>query len=175
MTTWMRRLRGAIGMGVIWGAVWGGAGTLMALTLFLLTGSIQADVPYPVGFAFLGFLAGVTFSTVIGIVGRNRRFDELSIPKFAGWGAAGGVVFSVLFVSFVALFADGASFFQNLPGLAAVFGLAGAGCAGGALHLARKAEASPNELGPAILSDDRAVGPSEEGPGDRSPRALPRQ
>ncbi|HKP29639.1 MAG TPA: hypothetical protein VJU15_09545 [Gemmatimonadales bacterium] len=48
MSTWLRRLRGAIGMGVV------------------------------------------------SVAGRNRRFDELSLPLFAVWGAVPGVLFGQL-------------------------------------------------------------------------------
>lgn len=54
----------------------------------------------PVGFidmwipvlAMPGFLGGVIFSGVLGIVARRRRFDALSLPGMAGWGVVGGVL-----------------------------------------------------------------------------------
>lgn len=135
----LRRLRGALGMGLIWGAAWFAGGMAIMLTSLLLTGSTGADVPYPVGFGALGFIAGVGFSGVVSLVGGRRRFDELSIPRFAGWGGIGGLLFSVLFVTVVTVF-DDPTFFENLVFLGPIFTAIGAGTAGGALAVARKAE-----------------------------------
>ena len=90
MKKWLRRIRGAIGMGLTWATAWFGAGMIMLLGLLLVTGSTGADVPYPLGFGAFGFVAGVTFSGVLGLVDGRRRFDQMSLPRFAGWGAAGG-------------------------------------------------------------------------------------
>lgn len=139
MKTWRRRIRGAIKMGLTWAAAWFGAGMIMLLGLLLLTGSTGADVPYPIGFGIFGFFAGVTFSGVLGLLEGRRRFDQMSLPRFAGWGAAGGFLLSAIFVSVVALGGDPA-FLRNLVVLGPVFATAGAGCAAGMLALARRAE-----------------------------------
>ena len=139
MNKWLRRIRGAVGMGLTWAFAWFGAGMILLLGSLLLTGSTGADVPYPLGFGAFGFVAGVTFSGVLGMVEGRRRFDQMSLPRFAMWGGVGGFLLSAIFVSAVA-FAEGPAFLGNLVVLAPVFGLAGAGCAAGALALARKAE-----------------------------------
>jgi len=128
MSQWRRRIRGAIGMGLTWAAAWFGAG----MVLLLIVGPDAADVPFPLGFGLLGFLAGVTFSVVLGMVGRRRRFDQISLPRFALWGAVGGLAFSVLFVLAAGLAGEWLL-------LGPLFALAGAGCAGGTLALARRA------------------------------------
>jgi len=139
MNKWVRRIRGAIGMGLTWAAAWFGAGMVLLMGLLLVTGSTGADVPYPLGFGAFGFIAGVTFSGVLGLVEGRRRFDQMSLPRFAGWGAAGGFLLSAIFVSIVALVEDPA-FLGNLVVLGPVFALAGAGSAAGTLALARSAE-----------------------------------
>lgn len=128
MQNWKRRVRGAIGMGLTWGLAWFGAGMI----LLLIVGLDAADVPFPLFFGLLGFLAGVTFSGILGIAERRRRFDQMSIPRFAGWGAAGGVLLSLLMT-----LALGPGAF---PVLAPIFALSGAACAAGSLALARMAE-----------------------------------
>lgn len=130
MSTWLRRLRGAIGMGLAWAAVWFGAG----IALLFVVGFGAADVPFPLGFGFLGFLAGVTFSGVLGVVERRRRFEEMSLPRFAAWGAVAGVLLSAIFVPLAALGAGG------FLVLAPIFAAASAGCAAGSLALARRAQ-----------------------------------
>ena len=63
MRKWLRRIRGAIGIGLTWGWAWFGAG----LILLLVAGVGAADIPFPPFFGLLGFLAGVTFSGVLTI------------------------------------------------------------------------------------------------------------
>lgn len=156
----MRRIRGAVGMGLTWAAAWFGTGMIMMLGLLLLTGETGADVPYPVGFGVLGFFGGVVFSGVLGIVEGRRRFDEMSLPRFAGWGALGGFLLSAIFVVVVTL-VDDPTFLPNLIVLGPVFSTAGAGCAAGALVLARRAERpelfeAGNAVGTAGLIEDEA-------------------
>lgn len=129
---WLRRLRGAIGMGFAWALAWFSAG----MALLLVIGPDAADVPFPLGFGLLGFLAGVTFSGVLTAVAGRRTFDQISIPRFALWGGAAGFLFGAGFVFVTA--ALGAASLPVLD-MGVVFGLAGAGTAGGSLALARRA------------------------------------
>lgn len=156
MGKWLRRIRGAIGMGLIWASAWLGAG----LVLLLIVGVGAADVPFPLFFGLLGFLAGVTFSAVLGVVEGRRRFDEMSLPRFAAWGAVGGFLLSMMFVLAVALAGD-TSLIGNLTFLGPLFAVAGAGCAAGSLVLARMAEDrelldASEEVGEVGLSEDEA-------------------
>jgi hypothetical protein len=139
MKKWLRRIRGGIGMGLTWAAAWFGAGMIMMLGLLLITGSTGADVPYPLGFGAFGFVAGVSFSAILGLAEGRRRFDEMSLPRFAGWGAVGGFLLSAIFVSAVAL-AEDPAFLSNLVVLGPIFAVVGAGSAAGSLALARRAE-----------------------------------
>ncbi len=129
MKEWLRRIRGAIGMGLTWAIAWFGAGVI----LLLVVGFGAADVPFPIGFGVFGFLAGVTFSGVLGIVEGRRKFDQMSLPRFAGWGAVGGLLLSGIFAWAAGL---GGEFLVLGP----VFALSGAGSAAGSLALARRAE-----------------------------------
>lgn len=126
-------------MGLTWGLAWFGAGMVMLLGFLLTTGSTGADVPYPLGFGVLGFVAGVTFSGVLGLMEGRRRFDQMSLPRFAGWGAVGGFLLAGAFVSVVALAGD-PSLLDDLVFLGPLFAAAGAGSAAGSLALARMAE-----------------------------------
>lgn len=142
MKKWMRRIRAAIAMGLTWAAAWFGAGML----LLLVVGFGAADVPFPLFFGFLGFLAGAAFSGVLGVLGRRRRFDEMSLPRFAMWGALGGGVVCGI----VALTAGpGAELAVVFP----VFAVAGAISAAGTLALARRAE-QPKLFAPEVAQAD---------------------
>lgn len=130
MSDWLRKMRGALGLGLTWAFAWFAAG----MALLLVVGPDAADVPFPLGFGFLGFLSGVTFSVVLGLTEGRRRFDQMSIPRFALWGGLGGLGLSVIF-SLIA----GLGILMPLV-LGPVFGVAGAACAAGTLALARMGE-----------------------------------
>lgn len=128
MRKWLRRIRGAIGMGLVWAMAWFGAG----LILLLVVGVGAADVPFPLFFALLGFLAGVTFSGVLGMVEGRRRFDQMSLRRFAAWGGVGGLLLAVVLAAVLGG--------DTLLVLGPIFALSGAGCAAGSLALARMAK-----------------------------------
>jgi hypothetical protein len=128
MRKWMRRIRGAIGMGVTWAAAWAAVGFVPRWVL-----GIESDLPFSILFGGLGFIAGVTFAGLLALAEGRRRFDQMSLPRFAGWGAAGGLLLSALFVR-------GASYgWGQIAGISSLFALASAGCAAGSLVLARRA------------------------------------
>ena len=89
MKKWLRRIRGAVGMGLTWAVGWALFGVLIGVTSVLLPGLPWDlffevfDAPLP-ALAIPGFVGGALFSTVLGIAGRRRRFDELSLPRFGG-------------------------------------------------------------------------------------------
>lgn len=126
----LKLLRGAVGMGFTWALAWFGAGMI----LNLIIGPGTDDVPLPIRFGILGFLSGITFSGVLGLVAGRRRLDQMSLGRFAAWGAVGGLLLS----SLLAVTAGpGGQPLMLFP----VFALAGAGSAAGTLAVARKAEA----------------------------------
>ena len=125
---WMRRIRGAIGMGFTWGAAWAGAGIALAVVT-----RFQADAPFPLVFGVLGFFAGVVFSGLLALTEGRRRWDQMSLPRFAGWGALGGLLLA-------AVFAKAASLgWADVLVVAPTFAAACAVCASGSLAVARRA------------------------------------
>ena len=128
MRKWLRRIRGAIGMGCTWAAAWVAVGFVPRWVL-----GIGSDLPFPILFGALGFIAGVTFSGLLTLTEGRRRFDRMSLPRFAGWGAVGGLLLSALFVR-------GAGYgWGEILAISSTFVLASAGCAAGSLALARLA------------------------------------
>ena len=148
MRKWLQRIRGAIGLGVTWGAAWFAAG-LVPRWVF----GFNADVPFPLVFGVFGFLAGITFSGLLVLTEGRRRFDQMSLPRFAGWGAIGGILLSALFVRDASLSAG------EVLAIATTFALTCAVCASGSLAVARRAVRrelpdSPGDAADADLADD---------------------
>ena len=156
MKRMLRWVRGAMGMGVTWALGWFGAGMVIGPVI----GPGVDDVPLPIRFAIFGLLSGVTFSGFLRLVAGHRRFDELSLGRFAGWGATGGALLYAL----LAVTAGPAG--EPLV-LLPVLALAGAASAAGTLSLARRAE-SPSLLdaeAPMLLDAETAT--KSDARGDR--------
>lgn len=128
MRSWMRRIRGAIGMGLVWGAAWSAAGTVPRWVF-----GFNADAPFPLIFGVLGFVAGVTFAALLLLTERRRSFEQMSLPRFAAWGAVGGVLLAAIFTRAASLGAGDAL------AIAPTFAIASAVCAAGSLAIARRA------------------------------------
>jgi hypothetical protein len=128
MGKWMRRIRGAIGMGITWGVAWGVVGSVPRW-LF----GFNADVPFPLVFGVLGFMAGVIFSGLLMLTEGRRGFEQMTLPRFAAWGAVGGFLLSAIFTRVASLG------FADVLAIAPTFAVAGAICASGSLALARRA------------------------------------
>ena len=129
MKKWLKRIRGALGIGLTWAAAWGFVGALMGLWLGG-PGVVGASLT----FALYGFMGGGAFSVALGLAGRRRTFDEMSLPRFAGLGALAPLLLIV-----PSAFSGGVF---NPGGLIAValLALLGAGSAAGSLALARMAD-----------------------------------
>jgi len=128
MRTWLRRIRGAIGIGVTWAAAWFAAG-LVPRWVF----GVNTDAPLPLVFGLFGLIAGVAFSAVLALTEGRRRFDQMSLPRFAGWGAMGGLLLSALFAK------AGSLGWGDVLALAPTLAVASAVCASGSLAIARRA------------------------------------
>ncbi|WP_405284475.1 hypothetical protein V3331_02660 [Gaopeijia maritima] len=92
MTKWLQRLRGALGMGALWSVILTVVGSVIIAWPGGVTGHpyMTFFVRFVAQFTLLGFLGGVTFSTVLSLVEGRSRFREMSIARFAAWGACGG-------------------------------------------------------------------------------------
>ena len=108
MQRWLRRIRGAVGMGLAWAIGWGLVGLLIGVTSFLVPAVTENsffsvfDAPLP-AMAVPGFFAGAFFSIVLGIAGRGRRLSELALPRVALWGAVGGALLTLFPAALVAV------------------------------------------------------------------------
>lgn len=132
MQQWLKRLRGVVGMGLIWAVGGAGIGALIELV------DNVAPAAHPVTrlvdmwaptLAILAFRRGVLFALVLGVARGRRRFEEFSLAEFATWGAVAGLALGVLAMAMGA----GVVFLGLTTLLSAVAGA-------GSLALARMAE-----------------------------------
>jgi hypothetical protein len=136
MKKWLRRIRGAVLMGLTWAVVWVPVALLISM---IVDPDGSMDEPWILVGAYPGFLSAVVFSMVIWIAERRRRFDQLSLTRVGAWGAVAGLLVGM--VPFVA-----GSNSTNLPTwllMLAIIGpitLLSALSAGGSLALSRRAE-----------------------------------
>jgi hypothetical protein len=128
MRTWLRRIRGAIGIGVTWAAVWFAAGSVPRWVF-----GVNTDAPLPLVFGVFGLAAGMVFSAVLALTEGRRSFDEMSLPRFAVWGAMGGLLLSALFAKV------GSLGWGDVLALAPTLAVASAVSAAGSLAMARRA------------------------------------
>lgn len=147
MTSWLRRIRGAVGIGLTWAAVWAVVGGVVAVLPGTFPPGVSPPLPwlvgFPVHFAVLGLVGGTAFAVVLGAVEGRRRFDQMSRARFAVWGAFGGLMMwaarGAVGWSVAGLLRSlgiaGASWPLMISGSLIV--LLGAGCAVGSLVLAQ--------------------------------------
>lgn len=100
MKGWLRRIRGAFGMGLVWAGGGAAIGGLIELISNVFPGLPLYFIDmWPQTLAIPAFLGGVTFSVVLRIAAGRRRLDELSLSGMAVWGAVGGVLLGGLCIA----------------------------------------------------------------------------
>ncbi len=151
MKHWIRRIRGGMGIALTWAAGWMPIGALTALSLWVV---LKPDVAFDnrvglvrfigtsaVIFGALGFVGGSIFSAVLRLAEGRRRFDELTLVRFATWGGVAGLLLGG--VAAMTMFGGPGLQLIDDAIVAGVVTLLGAGSAAGSLAIARKAEDDP--------------------------------
>ena len=99
MPVWMKRIRGVLGMGLLWGAVWGLVGGGLMEGLVDPAGRIL-DM-WPQVLAIVGFIGGVGFAGAVMLRGERRGLGRSSFAEFGALGAAAGVVQGLIAMALV--------------------------------------------------------------------------
>lgn len=101
MNNWLRRILGMVGMCLTWTAGWAVTGLLIGIASLLLpflpwdSFFRVFDAPLP-ALGMPGFIGGAFFSVLIGLAERRRGFESLSLGRFGAWGAAAGLLLSLV-------------------------------------------------------------------------------
>jgi hypothetical protein len=153
MKKWLKRVRAAVVLGLIWGLGWGLVGGFIMEGIVDPQGRIL-DM-WPQTLAIPGFLGGAIFSLVLLIAERRRRFSDLSVSRFAAWGAVVGLSLGALGLGLFGM--------SSVLRAAVIIGpltLLTAGSAAASLSLARWGE-KRELLGSAAEHDDMILGAGE--------------
>lgn len=144
----LRRLRGLLGVVVLWTVAWTLYGLLETTYHVLHLRSMGAPLDLVLGLypqiarraAGFGLVAGLLFSAVLALRGRHlRSVDALSARRAALWGGAAGVVLALPMLAWSLAMGTFASAASTLLLKLAIGVAVGACTAGGAVALARRA------------------------------------
>ena len=94
MHEWSGRIRTAVGLGLLWGLLWTGAGALVRQAD--RSGSLDRLWLGPAIGWTPGLLAGVLFSVMLGIAASRRRLEELSVAIVLACGGVAGLLVGML-------------------------------------------------------------------------------
>ena len=136
MRTILRRLRGAVFVGVTWSVLWIAIGlVLFGVITIVDPGQVEPGEGLRTVLPILGtvgFLSGLGFSALLSIIERHRPLEKLSIARVALWGALGSGAIPLLM--------------SGSGGVWPETAVLGAVCAAATLAIARKSRApSPVE------------------------------
>ena len=94
----LQKLRGAIGVGVTWAAVWAVVGFVAHPLLRLATNGppgLFGAFGDAIWVGWYGFLAGGLFSVLFAVLNRGRSLNQLTVPGMAKVGAAASVLLTL--------------------------------------------------------------------------------
>ena len=135
MSELVRRIRGMVGLGIMWSALWGTIFAVLGLIAWVVDPSTLgpgegATVIVGTGL-LLGLVSGAVFSGLLLVLERGKRISELSPLRVGLLGAVATAVFPLLTP------AD--------PSMLVMLCPIGAGIAGGSVAMAKRASPAPGE------------------------------
>jgi hypothetical protein len=156
--TW-HRVRGAVGIAIVWAVAWLPLGVLLALYRYCCSGPMTFDAPQPrflllrlilyaTGLWLLGgALAGLLFAAVLAFAERGRTIADLRLGRTVLWGAFGAAILPTLVLTRAAVGQAYTGWWEGAAVLIGMSAILGAGSAAATLALARaKRGAAPSAL-----------------------------
>lgn len=150
--TWLKRVRGALGMGLIWAVGWAVIGGGIMEAVVDPHGEIL-DM-WPQTLAIPGFIVGVVFAALLSLGDGRRRFEELSLARFAGWGVAAGAALGTAVLA-MGIFPGISSLFVRAAVVLGPLTVLSAASASGTFALGRYAERRARLASGAVPGDAR--------------------
>ena len=138
----VRRLRGLLGVGVTWGALWSvigaGVGLVLGVVAPEIWGWTDRIVEWAVGMGLYGLVSGVGFGSLLALREGRRTILDISLRRAVIWGVVGSAAVPLLFGALGA-FEVGTTTAEVL-GAILVTGVLGGTFAPAAIAIARRAE-----------------------------------
>jgi hypothetical protein len=148
-----QRLRGALGIAIVWAVAWLPFGVLLALYRYCCGGPTTFDAPppeflllrlilYATGVWLLGgAVAGFLFAAVLAFAERGRTIAGLRLGRTVLWGAFGAAILPALVLTHDAVGQAYPGWWEGAAILVGISAILGAGSAAATLALARASEA----------------------------------
>ena len=156
----LRRLRGLLGVGLTWGALWSaiGAGIGLVITIvrpdpFALTNPIFV---WALGMGLYGLVSGVGFGSLFSLREGRKTILDLSLRRAAIWGVLGAATVPLLFGA-LGTFEAGTTV-AEVVGAILVTAILGGTFAPASITIARRAELQAVEESE-LLSAESSSGP----------------
>jgi hypothetical protein len=100
VNTVIRKLRGALGVGLTWAVIWAIFGLSIGFAVLYFDPASIDQGEDPVGMARLlatvGFICGTIFAGILAFAERRTALRDMSLWRAAFWGALGGVALPLL-------------------------------------------------------------------------------
>ena len=148
----IRKIRGLMGVGITWGALWGVIGAGIGLTIGIISpGAWDWTNPildWAFGIGVYGVVSGVGFATLLSLREGRKTIFDLSLRRVALWGVLGSAAVPLLFNA-LGLLPPGSTLFEIL-GAVAVTGFMGGTFAPGSVAIARRAALKAGEEHPLL-------------------------
>ena len=142
MNSFFRRLRGLLGVGLTWGALWsvigGGVGLVLAVVAPDVGGWTNRVFEWALGMGLYGLVSGVGFGSLLALREGRKTILDISLRRAAIWGVVGSAAVPLLFGA-LGTFEFGTTTAEVL-GAILVTGVLGGSCAPAAIAIARRAE-----------------------------------
>lgn len=130
MNKWLRKARGVVGMGLLWGTVWAALMTAFGFGVMVVDPASIDPGEHPIVLGALmglvGFVSGAGFGLLLSLTERKKSILNLSLGRAALWGMAGAAVIPLVTPT------PNALLFILCP--------IGAACASASVAIARRAE-----------------------------------
>jgi len=96
----LRKLRGVIGIGLIWAPVWTAMFFALVAIIFAVFnpngGSDVGPLTWIVIMAQFGFVSGTIFGVILSLAEHGKAIRNISLVRTALWGLLGSAVFPIL-------------------------------------------------------------------------------
>ena len=136
----LRRIRGAIMLGLLWAVVWLPVGIIAGMAFRWIIVPFRAgDWLFVAIFAGLGFMSGTTFGALLSRLERDRTIEGIAPGRLAIWGLLAGAGIPILIcVVVLAVVPPDVHLARSAYGLFTLLGLLGAATAVTGIALAKR-------------------------------------